>query len=126
MMGHLDEIRDRLNAATPGPWFQGRERDRYENIREVYSEREPSATSHDICTSVWNDNDAEFIANAPTDVARLLNAVQNVLDVHQPVTDELGGQHCAWCLHRDNGSVWYPCPTVRAITTALEADRGRE
>ncbi|WP_427130366.1 hypothetical protein [Pseudarthrobacter sp. S9] len=76
-MNEIEQIRERLAAATPGPWFQGRDSKHLENAKEVYSEREPSSTSEDICTA-WYPTDAEFIAHAPTDMARLIAAVDAV------------------------------------------------
>lgn len=78
----LEPIQERLDAATPGPWFQGRESDRYENTREVYSEREVSATSEDVATFIHHPEDAALIANAPEDLARLLAAVKAVSELH--------------------------------------------
>lgn len=94
--------------------------------------------------------DAEFIAHARQDVPALVAAVRAVLDLHWPVdwqranpeTGELDepspenalNPFCRECTDDeyvsaveygdtiDLGSpvVYYPCPTVRAITTALE------
>ena len=56
------------------------------------------------------------------DRARLLDAVEKVLELHKPMgaTDEVFCSACFdpdWTSPDDNN---YPCPTVRAITTALE------
>ena len=90
----LEPIQNRLNAATPGPWHQGRDSNRWENSTEVYSEREVSATSRDICTSIARPEDAELIAAAPTDQARLLAAVQAVLAVADRWEEDF--PHKAW------------------------------
>ena len=84
-----------------------------------------------------DDHDAEFIAAARTDVPWLLEQVDRrdkalgkVLELHQPVTDGMGfTEHgyggispaCGACGTSDEYAVPYPCPTVEAITAALEA-----
>lgn len=76
--------------------------------------------------------DAEFIAAARTTVPALLDALEKVLELHQPVTDGMGfTEHgyggispaCGACGTSDEYAVPYPCPTVTAITTALEATK---
>ncbi|WP_162142497.1 ead/Ea22-like family protein [Aneurinibacillus terranovensis] len=67
----LKEIRDRLAAATPGPWRIPSKCDEY---------------SYYLCDEEWDDfghiivdrNDAEFIAHAPEDIRRLLDEVERV------------------------------------------------
>jgi len=56
---------------------------RYEDTRDVYTEREVSATSRDIGRIDYPE-DAAFIAAAPVDVARLTRAIEDVLELHQP------------------------------------------
>ena len=70
--------------------------------------------------------DAEFIASARTTVPALLDALEKVLELHHPIPGTTTDRHgvrdttfCDHCLHPE-----YPCPTVEAITTALEAHRG--
>ena len=67
---------------------------------------------------------------ARTDVPALLDALEKVLELHQPVTDGMGftedgyggiSPACSSCGTSDEYAVPYPCPTVTAITTALEA-----
>ena len=57
-------------------------------------------------------------------------ALEAVLALHQPVTDGMGftedgyggiSPACGACGTSDEYAVPYPCPTVEAITTALEA-----
>ena len=82
----------------------------------------------------------DFIAFAP-DLARAVidltakvelrdKALEAVLALHQPVTDGMGftedgyggiSPACSSCGTSDEYAVPYPCPTVTAITTALEA-----
>ena len=74
----LASIRERAEAATEGPWLQGREKVRYESAREVYTERDPSRTSRDVCRADEADEDAEFIAHAREDVPALLAEVERL------------------------------------------------
>ena len=78
------------------------------------------------------NGDTEFIAAARTDVPALLDALEKVLELHQPVTDGMGftedgyggiSPACSSCGTSDEYAVPYPCPTVTAITTALEATK---
>ena len=84
----------------------------------------------------------DFIAFAP-DLARAVidltakvelrdKALEAVLALHQPVTDGMGftedgyggiSPACSSCGTSDEYAVPYPCPTVTAITTALEATK---
>lgn len=78
-MKQLDEIRGRLEEATPGPW----EKDAHGTAKldsivfKAYSDK-PGGWI-EVARSYGADT--EFIANAPTDVTRLLNAVQAMLDL---------------------------------------------
>lgn len=79
----LDGIRGRLAAATPGPWTtEPIERGRYAHIESrVYRMR----GSHILLSPSDGEagqaktTDAAFIAAAPTDVTRLVAAVDTVL-----------------------------------------------
>ena len=75
---------------------------------------------------------AQADAAARTDVPALLDALEKVLELHQPVTDGMGftedgyggiSPACSSCGTSDEYAVPYPCPTVTAITTALEATK---
>lgn len=81
----LDVIDGRSKAATPGPWFQGREGIRYENPRDIYSHREPiEGVSTDIPTT---DADAEFIVHAREDVPALVAEVRRLRCIVQDVRE---------------------------------------
>ena len=79
-----------------------------------------------------DDVDAEFIAHARTDVPALVAALRAVLDLHKP--DKFDGQGwtkdgygiitpaCRTCGTADEYAVHWPCPTYRAITTALREE----
>lgn len=62
----------------------------------------------------------------------VIDALEKVLELHQPVTDGMGftedgyggiSPACSSCGTSDEYAVPYPCPTVTAITTALEATK---
>lgn len=129
----LDGIKDRLTAATPGPWeFDGAEITTvpdYESDNptpwKAVMDCEVSCGSYCYGGSVAmsiGDDDRAFIAAAPVDVARLTRAVEAVLELHtfahtdvEPwaIGYRFGGDHCAF-----DGQP-YPCPTVAAIEKAL-------
>lgn len=88
-MSALDEIRGRLDAATPGPWeWDGTPRRRYlegrgEGILSCAALLYPS------------ERNAEFIAHAPADVAFLLDLVskqQAALDAVRELADDASSQ----------------------------------
>ena len=85
-MSKLDEIRERLEAATEGPW---------DWCSELWQLRH--MTGKYVCTEVLHakgtlptDNDAEFIANAPTDIAYLLAEVERLRGVVTTATIACG------------------------------------
>ena len=119
----LDKMMARIDAATEGPWERGETQHFSETGYHVtYTEVEPS-----ICAGV-SVPDAEFIAHAREDLPRLLAAVRAVEAGHEPI-DALNvrinriQKVCTGCGTDDgNWQVW-PCPTIRAITEALEGER---
>lgn len=75
---HLKEIRDRVEAATPGPWTtEGKLGDFYVCFFEIVDNNIKSAIYAPNATDIqmWNRN-APLIAHAPTDITRLLAAVE--------------------------------------------------
>ena len=109
----LDAVDARTNAATDGPW----ERDRTYPLGHPgpysISVRSPQVTVSDGLTK----RDAEFIASARTDLPAATTALRAVLDLH---ADD-GYGDCAECgVDTYENAISYPCPTVTAITTALE------
>ena len=111
----LAEIRARVENATEGPWsvYRG---DRI----GTYVTRPDLAGVAREWSLTWSDADAEFIAASRTDLPALLAAVEAVRELH--AADEDGD--CAECIRRaqGRGDQSYPCPTVRAITDALEVE----
>ena len=71
MTDRADEIAGRLEAATPGPWHTSRsKRWVYNTAREGFDD-EPVAEAETV-------PDADFIANAPSDIAWLLGRLAEV------------------------------------------------
>jgi hypothetical protein len=69
----LEPIQNRLEVITPGPWTDW-DRGIGHEIHDQYGE--PINSGH---RETFSARDAEFIANAPTDQARLLAAIQAVV-----------------------------------------------
>lgn len=127
----LARIRAQADAATDGPW-------RYASIFEVGGYVEDSRgrelfdwAQDDAGTICIPDADAAFIAASRTDVPWLLEqvelrdkALEAVLDLHRPVpatmTSNGGVIDITVCDHCVDPA--WPCPTVTAITRALEGE----
>jgi hypothetical protein len=71
---HLAAIRERHEKATPGPWWSGLARDGFS-----FSVEGPDADSHPAAQRLIRP-DAEFIANARTDLPALLTIAERALD----------------------------------------------
>lgn len=137
-MKRLDEIEARANAATEGPWeWEGEAKGEWEiGANSLVPSRRPDdpvlyGYGYDASgIEVSNDADAEFIAHARTDVPALLDALEKVLRLHPRVVvlhadPEFGRMEddaiCGACIVNHEPADW-PCPTVEAITTALEGE----
>ena len=114
--GWIAARRERLAAATEGPWFQGRAGHRYESDRDVYSD------SHDIATYVWSAEDAQLIADARTSLPRALDALEAVLKEAWRIES---GHHfhgttciCGYASHRARDRTEH---LTRPLTDAIEA-----
>ena len=128
-MNRLDEIEARANAATEGPWEHepppGPGEDPMRPIC-VY----PKEDGGTLAYVQPLEADAEFIAHSRTDVPALLDALEKVLRLHPRVVvlhadPEFGRMEddaiCGACIVNHEPADW-PCPTVEAITTALEGE----
>ena len=137
-MKRLDEIEARANAATEGPWeWEGEAKGEWEiGANSLVPSRRPDdpvlyGYGYDASgIEVKNPADAEFIAHARTDVPALLDALEKVLRLHPRVVvlhadPEFGRMEddaiCGACIVNHEPADW-PCPTVEAITTALEGE----
>lgn len=129
----LDPIKERLAEATPGPWdFHVLPQSVGITVATIHSEHGPRETCWTVdfppeIGGMGTEKDAEFIANAPEDIAALVAEVERLrgqIDaaraIHKPL-DALNmnsnriGQVCLGC-GQDNGN-WneWPCPTIRAL-----------
>jgi hypothetical protein len=114
----LEPIQNRLEVITPGPWTDW-DRGIGHEIHDQYGE--PINSGH---RETFSARDAEFIANAPTDQARLLAAVQAVIALHRMEFIEDGPYsrtRCEECLYEQEDAE--ECPTVAAIESALTEAR---
>ena len=131
----LARIRAQADAATEGPWY-AEPVGRWRNGARYSSVVEPGL--YDVATRC-PPGDAEFIAAARTDVPWLLEqierrdkALEAVLELHKDGGESQGylddGSYgdmphcCTECGSLGEYGVPYPCPTVTAITTALNGD----
>ena len=121
-MNRLNEIEARTNAATEGPWVT------YTVTPHMGSEvltapREGEDYGDYVVPEYIDMDDAEFIADARTDVPDMAAALRAVLNLHfkaQPIpaafgTQE-GGDYCVTCAED------WPCPTVETIHQHLGED----
>jgi len=151
----LAAMRARADEATEGPWGHWPEAGDIEIFKATKEEPDcpalaPGTTSSEWILAAWirprlgpggqiyeategrpggDEPDAEFIAHARGDMPRLLDAVEAVLAMHEPVSRPLvnGGtfDECSYCVDPQDNT-WrldHPCPTVQAITSALGATR---
>lgn len=120
-MKRLDEIEARANAATEGPWtaeYSGEQGNcvlppGYRSTREAVA----------VTRLLRARADAEFIAQARTDVPALVAALRAVVAIHRPVTvpGEVFGtwgeaKQCEDCEQR------WPCNTLDSIRQHLGED----
>ena len=121
----LNRIRRQADAATEGPWVGIRYPDGLMG-RVIVSGELGVCIAEDFP----DDADAEFIAHARTAVPALLDALEKVLRLHPRVVvlhadPEFGRMEddaiCGACIVNHEPADW-PCPTVEAITTALNGD----
>lgn len=98
MTDRVQEIRDRLEAATPGPWSYspastGNPSDgpTHHEVRSVSISDD--RTMYAIATTDYNEMgylDAEFIAHAPDDIEFLLAEVERLQEDLEVTRDSLG------------------------------------
>lgn len=76
----LQAIQERLDAATPGPWAEAPWGNGIILTERWCAEDASSEKSGPfMCIHTITDEDAEFVAHAPDDIAYLLNEVLEVL-----------------------------------------------
>ncbi|WP_271437707.1 hypothetical protein [Micrococcus luteus] len=111
----LARIRAQADDATEGPWtaeYSG-EQGNCVLPPEYQSTRETVAVTRLLSAQA----DAEFIAASRTTVPALLDALDAAIRVHHLSEFHTFTGPVPWC---DECDCTYPCPTVDAITTALE------
>ena len=118
----LARIRKQADNATEGPW----QTDTSAHVLTVDNTPNFVALCADPDYSDAGVLDAEFIAAARTTVPALLDALEAVLDAHSPDYTYPDCPKCAECSDLASTEarrfvVLWPCETVEAITTALEA-----
>lgn len=136
----LNRIRQQADAASSGPWevkpyYEGApEEANYVNSIVGPSQAIIIEQLGCGCCDVGLDvkhADAEFIAASRTTVPALAAALEKVLKLHPRVVvmaadPEFGQMEddaiCGACIVDHEAADW-PCPNVRAITTALEATK---
>ena len=120
----LNRIRKQADAATEGSWMGVCDSDGYLG-------RVIGPDGFGIAEDFRDDADAEFTAAARTTVPALLDALEKVLELHPRVVvmaadPEFGQMEddaiCGACIVNHEPADW-PCPNVRAITTALDGIR---
>lgn len=120
----LNRIRKQADAATEGSWMGVCDSDGYLG-------RVIGPDGFGIAEDFRDDADAEFTAAARTTVPALLDALEKVLELHPRVVvlhadPEFGRMEddaiCGACIVNHEAADW-PCPNVRAITTALDGIR---
>ena len=92
----LQEIRERHNVATPGPWGLF---DEANDHCMVCLDTHP----YEYIADVWHENDLPIIANAYQDISDLLNAVdrsREALEMVEFARDDAGVIFCPWCKAR--------------------------
>ena len=124
IIDRLDQIRDRADAATPGPWFESPHE--HDPVWSAVVTGGVDENGMDCEPTIEADTrpNAEFIAAARTDVPRMEAALRGVLDLHilddQFPDDPV--KKCVACNLSDREGLdptRWPCPTVQAIATAL-------
>lgn len=118
-------IRAQADAASEGPWMGIR-------YPDGFLGRVIGGDGFGVAEDFPDDADAEFIAAARTTVPTLLDALEAVLAIHRDGGESQGyldnGHYgvidhcCTECgSHGEYGTPW-PCPTVKAITDALDTN----
>lgn len=123
----LEPIQERLDAATPGPWSATQAADEesttwIEATNGDVLHHDERGYGHMRENFAWMKRaDADFIANAPTDTARLLAAVKAVTEMHRREVIAVHEGHGEEATCTECGHYW-PCPTSAAVEAALRSE----
>jgi hypothetical protein len=132
-MTRVEDIQNRLSAATPGPWTL----DRYDHGGGRAYVTDPKRR---IVCDAFKENDREFLFNSASDLAYLLaelrkarEALGRVEGLHQRVEGYIFGAIpgaepdwpvCSTCFTDDERPHAWPCPTAAAVAAAKGDERG--
>lgn len=115
----LDHTQQLDQAATGGPWYTFKTAVGLTN--GIGSKVIPKYEA--VIEDTYTDPaDAEWIAHARSALPAATAALRAVLDLHQPYQYRASERDlCAECINdaETEGTIQWPCPTVRAITDAL-------
>ena len=118
----LARIRKQADAATEGPWC----RERSHGAPSRWQDACVFDANGEYVISEARDEDAKFIAASRATVPALAGALEKVLAMHTPKNNGRVSMCCSceqWIESPDNEAcIEYPCPTVTAITQALEGE----
>ncbi|MFD1179505.1 hypothetical protein ACFQ3W_24855 [Paenibacillus puldeungensis] len=78
----IQEIKRRLAEAMPGPWVYR------ELTREIYTTAEIDGIKYKMVADVFEEN-GQFIANAPDDIAYLLSEVERLQEENKVMKEAL-------------------------------------
>ena len=122
----LDHGKTLADKTIPGPWVAEWVED--DDWHEIHGQPFDGMVCPQVATiQGGGETEAAFIADARTRLPLALDALQAVLDLHQPAEVEPSETICGECSNAlPNGRFLpiaeYPCPTVQAIQTALRQD----
>ena len=123
----IDKIRERLNNATPGPW-EYVDDDCYGGIESIDGEFITGGDPNEGRLEL-DDPNVLLIANAPTDIAYLLNLNEEKDELITALLKELRGL-CWACKHskpwelRAEGSLTVTCGYMQAEGAVARGGRG--
>ncbi|GLU58596.1 hypothetical protein [Paenarthrobacter ureafaciens] len=84
----LQPLKDRLAKITPGPWQVDRNYPFSQDLVGIFAKDEQryvlQVENQDDVDDPTCDEDADFIAHAPTDQAKLIAAVEAITTLHKP------------------------------------------
>ncbi len=132
----LDAIEVRATTATPGPWRDGMgthglgaDGPSFVTVDAIAANGAVNRVA-ELMLDKDGAADAEFIANARADIPALAAALRAVLALHVPAEESSQGytEHgygyvahpCTGEVAWDEYAIPWPCPTVAAITAALD------
>lgn len=110
----LAAMRERAEAATDGPWSDILE---YPEDDALLIRGADASYVGSVLYDGGDTPNAEFIAQARTDLPALVEALEAVVEAHQSTPNSTSALYpvpLCTCGHQ------YPCATVQAIETALE------